>query len=157
MGNKFNPADEANPTGYFEDRKLTHALKTDHNRHLTDYIRHRNDTEDGLWGMKNPKLCGRLHEIDLDDPIVINTTRPYGDIFDSLADIYGNPKDMLQTYKEGLKKDLNAYDHLKVPFYDLLDEPAQTWQEVCGYIGVEPDMYAIDRINSDHANHRDNM
>jgi len=157
MGNRFNQADEANPTGYFEDRRLTLALKNDHNRKLTDYIRFRNDQEGGLWGMKNPELCGRLHQIDLDDPIVINTTRPEADIVSSLSSIYGNPRDMLDDYKPGLKKDLNAYDHLKVPFYNLVDNPVHTYQEVCDYIGIDPDLEVTKRVTDEHVNHRDNM
>lgn len=157
MGNRFNPADEANPTGYFEDRRLTLALKNDHNRKLTDYIRFRNDQEDGLWGMKNPELCGRLHQIDLSEPKIINTTRPEKDVLASLAEIYGNPRDMLDDYKPGLKKDLAAYEHIKVPFYKLVDEPVQTYQEVCDFIGINPDLEVTDRINKDYVNQRDNM
>jgi len=38
-----------------------------------------------------------------------------------------------------------------------VDNPVHTYQEVCDYIGINPDLEVTKRVTDEHVNHRDNM
>jgi len=157
MGDEFNPADNHNPSGYFEDRKLVHVIKAGG---LGDYIKERMEAEEG-WGMKHPELCGKLaeHEDLFDDLRVIHLQRPFTDVVMSLDKMFEMPLQEAKEKKYRKEDDLEELSApvLDVEFYELVDNPEEEYARICDFLDIEPDFDVINRIDDDHVHHRDTI
>lgn len=157
MGNEFNPADENNPSGYFEDRKLVHVIKAGG---LADYIKERNEKEED-WGMKHPELCGKLAENEhlFDDLRVIHLQRPFTDVVMSLDQMFEMPLEEAKEKKYRKENDLEELTAsiLDVKFYDLVDNPKKEYSKVCDFLDIEPNFHVLERVDNDNVHHRDTI
>lgn len=160
MGESFQKPDDNNPTGYFEDLRLKRSLTVHHNKKFRKYINYRND-KDNIWGMKTPEMSGRLHPVEDEfrDLRVIHLKRPILDSLKSLKKYYHNARKALSDLTERKFEDLRNLDApvLEIEFYDLLDEPEETYREICDFLDIDPDMEALDRIDKDSVSHRVSM
>lgn len=160
MGKDFQEPNDNNPTGFFEDRRLKRVLKLRHNRRFGDYIRHRQSLDD-IWGMKDPEMCGRIHTIEdeCEDLRVIHLKRPITHSLESLKEYFHNAEESLIELNKLKHEDLRELEApiLEVEFYDLVDNPEETYQKVCDFLDIEPNWEALDRIDKKHVRHRVTM
>lgn len=165
MGNQFDPPNNNNPKGFWEDLefKALHAAYEDYQSDSYDkgsdldaiykQLIFKREAEHALWGVKDPLICKHLNKLvpNLVDHKLIVCRRPVEEIAASMSKAMGvsDHKWLLplaQSYVDELNLSLSSYSG-PVLEVQKTDNMLQVLEPICEFVGLPSNQAAVDFLS----------